>query len=149
MRILATDLDRTLLPNGHWPADPNAIAMFNDLTRQHDALVVYVTGRNLNLTEKAIAEYGVRHPDILCGDVGTTIRKYQNSSWSFDDGWTAHVARMSPRWDAGSIRDAVADVAGLREQEKEHLNPFKQSYYVDHSKKDDILKAVDGRVKGK
>ncbi len=148
MRILATDLDRTLLPNGHWPADPDAIAMFNELTRQNDTLVVYVTGRNLDLTEEAIAEYGVRYPDILCGDVGTTIRKYQNGSWSFDDGWSTHIERSSPRWDASSIRGAVADIAGLREQERQHLNAFKQSYYVDHEKKDDILKAVDDRING-
>lgn len=32
-----------------------------------------VTGRNLGLTEKAIQEYGVRHPDILCGDSDSDI----------------------------------------------------------------------------
>ena len=31
MKILATDLDRTLLPNGHWQADSQAIGLFNDL----------------------------------------------------------------------------------------------------------------------
>ena len=31
MKILATDLDRTLLPNGHWEADEQAIDLFNDL----------------------------------------------------------------------------------------------------------------------
>ena len=30
MRILATDLDRTLLPNGSWPPDPGAIDLFNE-----------------------------------------------------------------------------------------------------------------------
>ena len=75
MRILATDMDRTLLPNGKWEADSEAISLFNNLTEQDDVLVVYVTGRNLDLTEKAIREFGVRYPDVLCGDVGTTIRK--------------------------------------------------------------------------
>ncbi|MGD8590585.1 MAG: HAD family hydrolase, partial [Chromatiales bacterium] len=46
MKILATDLDRTLLPNGHWKADNQAIELFNRLTEQQDVLVVYVTGRN-------------------------------------------------------------------------------------------------------
>ena len=78
MKILATDLDRTLLPNGHWKADSEAITLFNELTQKHDVLVVYVTGRNLALTENAIKEFGVRYPDILCGDVGTSIRKYEN-----------------------------------------------------------------------
>jgi hydroxymethylpyrimidine pyrophosphatase-like HAD family hydrolase len=67
----------------------------------------------------------------------------------FDDEWTPHIERTSPRWDAGLIQHALADIAGLREQEQEHLNDFKQSYYVDHDEMDRILKTVDVRIKGK
>jgi sucrose-6F-phosphate phosphohydrolase len=149
MKILATDLDRTLLPNGSWEPDKEAIGLFNRLTEKHDVLVVYVTGRNLALTEEAIANYGVRHPDVLCGDVGTTIRNRNGDGWTFDDGWVSHVKKASPRWSADAIRDAVADVQGMREQESEHLNQFKQSYYVNHELKDQVLQAVDERIKGK
>ena len=149
MKILATDLDRTLLPNGSWKADDAAIELFNELTKKHGVLVVYVTGRNLALTENAIREYGVRYPDILCGDVGTTIRKYRNGEWTFDDGWTAHVRRASPRWDAAAIHEAVSGIEGMRVQENEHLNQFKQSYYVEHGRNKEILEKVDERVKGK
>ena len=149
MKILATDLDRTLLPNGSWEADNNAIDMFNELTKKQGVLVVYVTGRNLDLTENAIKEYGVRYPDVLCGDVGTSIRKYENGEWTFDDGWVAYVKHASPRWDAAAIRDAVARIEGMREQESEHLTQFKQSYYVEHDKNDEVLKKVDELVKGK
>jgi sucrose-6F-phosphate phosphohydrolase len=149
MKILATDLDRTLLPNGSWEGDSEAIPMFNKLTIENDVLVIYVTGRNLALTEKAIKEYGVRYPDILCGDVGTSIRKFVNGEWQFDEGWVEHVKKASPRWDAAVIRDAVATVAAIREQESEHLNQFKQSYYVEHEKKKQVLREVDERVKGK
>ena len=149
MKILATDLDRTLLPNGSWEADDDAIDLFNKLTEKHDVLVVYVTGRNLALTENAIREYGVRYPDVLCGDVGTSIRKYRNGKWTFDEGWVTHVRRSSPRWDAAAIKDAVGGIDGMREQESEHLNPFKQSYYVDHDRHEDVLRKVDERVKGR
>ena len=149
MRILATDLDRTLLPNGRWEADSEAISLFNRLTKKQELIVVYVTGRNLTLTENAIKEYGVRYPDVLCGDVGTSIRKYENGIWKFDEGWIAHVKRTSPRWNAAAIRDAVAGVAGMREQESEHLNQFKQSYYVEHDKNNEVLENIDQRVKGK
>ena len=149
MKILATDLDRTLLPNGSWESDSEAIPLFNELTEKQGVLVVYVTGRNLDLTEKAIREYGVRFPDVLCGDVGTSIRKYENGQWKFDDGWVIHVKRESPRWDASEIRNAVAEVVGMREQESEHLNQFKQSYYVEHERKEEVLKKVDELVKGR
>ena len=147
MRILATDLDRTLLPNGSWPADPGAIDLFNELTQRHNVLVVYVTGRNLDLTENAIREYGVRYPHVLIGDVGTSIRKYNQDSWQPDGGWDTHVKQTSPRWDAEAVRSAVAGVDGLSEQEREHCGLFKQSYYVEHDRNEEILKAVDERVK--
>jgi sucrose-6F-phosphate phosphohydrolase len=149
MRILATDLDRTLLPNGRWEADPEAIPLFNRLTASHDVLLVYVTGRNLALTEAAIEEFGVRYPDVLCGDVGSTIRKYRDNAWHFDTGWERRVHRASPRWDAASVRAALADVEGMREQESEHLNQFKQSYYVDHTRREQVLEAVHERVSGR
>jgi sucrose-6-phosphatase len=149
MKILATDLDRTLLPNGSWKADSEAISLFNDLTEKQGVLVVYVTGRNLALTENAIEEFGVRYPDVLCGDVGTSIRKYENGQWKLDEGWISLVRRASPRWDADAIRDAVADIDGMREQESEHLNQFKQSYYVAHDNNGEVLTKVNERVKGK
>ena len=149
MRILATDMDRTLLPNGHWEADDNAIELFNELTRANDVLVVYVTGRNLALTEAAVAEFNVRPPDILIGDVGTSIRKHEAGEWHFDEGWIAHVRKVSPRWDAEAIKTAVADISGLLEQEAEHQNPFKQSYYADHSRQEELLAAINERVQGR
>jgi len=149
MRILATDLDRTLLPNGSWPADPGAIDLFNELTQRHDVRVVYVTGRNLDLTEQAIREFGIRYPHVLIGDVGTSIRKYGRNGWQRHAGWDTHVKRTSPRWDADVVRSAVAGVDGLTEQEREHCGPFKQSYYVDHDRSETVLKAVGERVKGR
>ena len=149
MRILATDLDRTLLPNGSWPPDPGAIDLFNELTQRHDVLVVYVTGRNLDLTENAIREFGIRYPHVLIGDVGTSIRKYGQDGWKPHGGWDTHVKLTSPWWDADAVRSVVAGVDGLTEQESEHCGPFKQSFYVDHDRHESILKVVDERVKGR
>lgn len=148
MKILATDLDRTLLPNGSWPPDPGAIELFNELTEKHKVLVVYVTGRNLRLSEEAINEFGIRHPHVLIGDVGTSIRKYEQGEWSHDLGWDAHVRDTSPKWDADAVREIVAGIDGMREQEREHCGPFKQSYYVEHERNEEVLKQVEALVKG-
>jgi HAD superfamily hydrolase (TIGR01484 family) len=147
--MLATDLDRTLLPNGSWPADPGAIELFNELTERHDVFVVYVTGRNLALAEQAIRDYGIRHPHILIGDVGTSIRRFAEGRWEMHPGWIDHVERVCPRWDAAAVRAAVADLDGLREQEAEHLSPFKQSYYVDHDARERIMDQVGERTGGR
>jgi hydroxymethylpyrimidine pyrophosphatase-like HAD family hydrolase len=142
MHILATDLDRTLLPNGPWPADPEAIALFNRLTDEHEILLVYVTGRNLALTEQAIREYGIRYPHVLCGDVGSTIRNCRGGRWEDDPGWERRVHAASPRWDAETVGGALAGIDGLRLQEPEHLNPFKLSYYLDHHRRGELLGLV-------
>ena len=149
MKILASDLDRTLLPNGHWPADDNAIDLFNKLTQSNDLLVIYVTGRNLALTEQAINQYNVRSPDVIIGDVGTTIQRLEHGKWQKDAGWEKHVRHMSPAWNNNAIRDAVADIAGLTEQAPEHLNTFKQSYDLAHGNREAILLQVNERVKGR
>lgn len=149
MKILATDLDRTLLPNGHWEYDRDAIEQFNRLTIENDVLVVYVTGRSLTLTERAIAEFGVRYPDVLCSDVGAYIRSYENGEWSNDEGWINRVSRCNPRWNPRAIRKTISKINGIEEQESEHLNQFKQSYYVNHEKHELILKNICGLIKGK
>ncbi len=148
MKILATDLDRTLLPNGRWPADEGAIAMFNELTEKHDVLVVYVTGRSLALVEQAIREYAIRYPHVLISDVGTSIRKYTANAWQVYSGWDEHIKRTSPKWNAEAVRQAVSDINGMVEQEHIHCGPFKQSYFVEHNHHKALLKTVAERVKG-
>ena len=149
MKILATDLDRTLLPNGRWPADARSIPLFNELTNRPEMLVVYVTGRNLSLTEQAIEQYGVRHPHVLIGDVGTTIRRYDGGQWRDDEGWAKLIHKRSPRWDRLALREALSTLDGLTEQAAEHLNAFKQSYDIDHRNREAILAEIGERVEGR
>ena len=46
MKIPATDLDGTLLPNGVREADSEDRDLFSELTERQGVLVVYVAGRN-------------------------------------------------------------------------------------------------------
>jgi len=149
MQILATDLDRTLLPNGHWEHDEHAIELFNRLTKQSEILLIYITGRNLALTEQAIQEYGVRHPDILCCDVGTSIKKYNDRQWQEEDGWIKHVRELSPGWDRTAIQQSIKGIDGIWEQGSAHQNIFKQSYYVVHDEKDRVLQEAERLVSGR
>ncbi|MCB1678951.1 MAG: HAD-IIB family hydrolase [Halioglobus sp.] len=148
MRILATDLDRTLLPNGQWPADEGAIALFNALTQKHGILLVYVTGRNLALTEQAIARYGVRYPEVLCADVGTSMWRRERGRWRADARWAAHIQRINPAWDAAGVDARLSAMRGLRAQGAAHQGPFKQSYYVDPARGEAIVAQVRQRLGG-
>lgn len=146
MRILATDLDRTLLPNGSWQADPQAIPLFNRLVEETDVCLVYVTGRNLELTEQAISKYGIRYPDMLCSDVGTTIRHRVGDSWRRDHGWEQALQSKSPRWDAAGVAGALSVVPGLERQAAQHQSAFKQSYHLAHDGREALLNAIRQRL---
>jgi len=149
MKILATDLDRTLLPNGKWENDKNAIPLFNKLSKSNNLILIYVTGRSLKLTQNAITEFKIRNPDVLIGDVGTTIRFYKNNYWRKDSQWNKHVYNLCPKWNIKEIQKKLSNIKGLKEQEKSKLNAFKQSYYVDIKLKNSILKEVSTLIKNK
>jgi len=48
-----------------------------------------------------------------------------------------------------TIRASMVDLDGLTEQGREHCGPFKQSYFVDHERRERILGTVSERVEGK
>ncbi|WP_206199287.1 HAD family hydrolase [Parasulfuritortus cantonensis] len=77
--LIATDLDRTLIPNGAAPESPGARALFARVAARPDVVLAYVTGRHRALVEAAIAEYGLPVPDYLIGDVGSTVYRVEGA----------------------------------------------------------------------
>ena len=128
--LLATDLDRTLLPNGPQPESSGARPAFASLVKDHRVCLVYVTGRGLGLTEKAIKEYKIPVPDILLADVGTTIYHRDMKSWQRNQEWDSLLSRDWHHVDSNGLANVLHDLPGLRLQEKDRLTRFKLSYYV-------------------
>jgi HAD superfamily hydrolase (TIGR01484 family) len=128
--LLATDLDRTLLPNGDQPESPTARACFRRLVARPEVTLVYVTGRHRMLVERAMAEYGLPQPEFVIGDVGASLYAVQDHDWQPMGDWQQAIA---PDW-AGCGHDqlagALAGVSGLRLQEPGKQAPFKLSYYA-------------------
>jgi hypothetical protein len=79
--LLATDLDRTLIPNGAAPESPGARQRFARVASRPEVMLAYVSGRHRALVEEAIAEYHLPLPDLVIGDVGTTIYQLQDGDW--------------------------------------------------------------------
>jgi hydroxymethylpyrimidine pyrophosphatase-like HAD family hydrolase len=67
--ILATDLDGTFLGG----SDEDRRALYQALQARDDALLIFVTGRDLGFIRELVAEPGMPHPDFVIGDVGTTV----------------------------------------------------------------------------
>jgi hypothetical protein len=128
--LLTTDLDRTLLPNGLQQESPGARSAFTSLVKNRHVCLVYVTGRSLELTEKAIKEYTIPVPDILIADVGSTLYHRDMKSWQRNQEWDRLLSRDWHQVDSNGLANLLHNIPGLRLQENDRLTRFKLSYYV-------------------
>ena len=127
---MCTDLDRTLLPNGPQPESRQARACFARLAAHEEITLVYVTGRDRRLVEKAMLSYQLPEPDFIISDVGTNIYDHRQGRWAVWPQWQDEIA---PDWGGKAHADLhhlLSDIQGLRLQERGKQNTFKLSYYL-------------------
>jgi HAD superfamily hydrolase (TIGR01484 family) len=128
--LLATDLDRTLLPNGEQPESPLARQRFRRLATRPEVRLVYVTGRHRELVEAAITEYELPRPDFVIADVGTNLYEVDADDWHQVEGWQQTIAFD---WDGRShaeLAAMVGEITGLHLQETAKQGACKLSYYA-------------------
>jgi hypothetical protein len=128
--LICTDLDRTLLPNGSQPESPSARPRFRALAARPEVSIAYVTGRHRELVADAIGQFDVPIPEFLIGDVGTSIYRVTDDTWTARADWSEHIGAS---W-AGKGPEALAallqDIPGLLIQEPAKQGPHKLSYYT-------------------
>ena len=130
-RLLCTDLDRTLIPNGAQAESPGARERFTQLASRDEVTLAYVSGRHRALIEQAIEEYDLPQPDYAIADVGSTIYRVNAGNW---ESWKEWAAQIAPDWRGLShdtLRDRVQISPALTLQEAEKQNRHKLSFYLD------------------
>lgn len=128
--LLCTDMDRTVIPNGHQPEHPDARKRFSDLCNLPQVQLVYVTGRHLQLVRQAIDDYRLPMPGCAITDVGTRIYQQKEGQWREILAWQEQIA---PDWGGkthAQLERALAGMEGLILQEEVKQNDFKLSYYL-------------------
>ncbi len=127
-RLLATDMDRTLLPNGLQPPEPDALDRFRAWAGARRGVdLAYITGRHRALAREVFTEYDLPEPDWLVCNVGTEI--YPAGAQSPRADWQAYLERG---FDADAVRTwAGGRLPGARLQEPEKQSPLKVSFYLD------------------
>lgn len=128
--LLATDMDRTLLPNGAQPESPAARGLFAAVAARPEVALAYVTGRHRALVEAAMTEYRLPEPDYVIGDVGTTLYRVDGDGWHEQADWAAAIGRDWAGHGRTDLAAALAPIAALRLQEEAKQNTWKLSYYA-------------------
>lgn len=130
MFVIATDLDRTLLPNGNQPYD-ESMERFSKIVDEYGCPLIYVTGRDLPLTKEAMSTYNLPEPKYLVGEVGTKIYSYSGGEFTEVSEWIDELGNRTAGWSIDAFQEAVGKFRGVRLQEEERQNAFKLSYYID------------------
>jgi len=121
-RLLVSDIDNTLI------GDREAVQELLEMLRAVGEKVAFgiATGRSSELTREVLKKWKIPTPQFLLTSVGTYIR--YGSELVEDKGWIQHIRH---RWRPEVVREAMAELPGLKLQGPEGQAPFKVSYDVD------------------
>lgn len=129
MKLLCTDLDRTLLPNGSHPESSGARQLFTSLVEKSGCRLAYVSGRHLSLVKQAIREYGLPQADFAITDVGARIYRYDDTLWHNDKAWQEKIDKNWAVHGRTFICGVFDSFNELTLQEKEKQSSHKISFY--------------------
>lgn len=148
-RMLASDLDGTLIPPNLDEARQDEIACFRNAWSRSTLQLAYVTGRDRDLALRGIERFALPLPDLLVCDVGTSVWRRRGECGGFEqDG--AYRARMLDALGGARREDivsAMASLRGLELQEERKQGEFKVSYYVDPERSTRLRSDVDGTLR--
>lgn len=129
LRLLGTDLDRTLLPNGVQAESAQARPLFRQLCEASELTLAYISGRDKELVQRAIYSYSLPKPDFVISDVGTNIYDLRTEDWRLLPDWHQQIAQDWNGYNHDQLCELFASVRELRLQEYSKQNTYKLSYY--------------------
>lgn len=131
MKLIASDMDRTLLPNGKEEMDPNSMKIFKNEIRKNKLGLVYVTGRYKSQIKDALERYDLPQPYFIISLLGTVIYDFREGKFDKIEEWEEILERDWKDYKREDIENFLQDISGIRTQENKKLNKYKQSYYFD------------------
>lgn len=125
--LLASDLDRTLLPNGPQGPEPGALGRFRAWAASRAPhQLVYVTGRHYALYGEVAAGHALPEPDWLVCNVGTEIYPPGDAV-----PLAAWAGRLEADFDATAVRERAGEMLpDAWPQEEPKQSPLKVSFYL-------------------
>lgn len=146
-RIVAADLDRTVIPNG--PAeDDNSVRHLSHALNSGGLGIIYVTARNIDSVKRAIAEYELPVPSAVIGQVGATIHIHDEGEFCLLGIWHDAVMTKCKKWSREVIEGELSHIAELEIQAPKEQHQFKLSYIIDdYEKMDAVVPRVVQRVR--
>lgn len=146
MKAIATDLDRTLFPNGKAEYEEGSMEEFSKLIKKNKLYLIYITGRYKSLVDEGIKEHEAPTPDYIVCNVGTEIYEKSKEEFILDREWKKHIKKDWKGYDSKKVKEILKEVRGIQEQEDIKQSDVKQSYYIKEKNKETI-EEINNRLK--
>ena len=130
LRLLCTDLDRTLIPNGKQEELPGSRQRFAKLIDENAIHLAFVSGRDHKLVDAAIQEYHLPTPDYVIADVGSSIYQCHANEWALMETWHQQISQDWGGRTSGELSEYFRNIPDLMMQEASKQGRFKLSYYL-------------------
>ncbi|MFP4165585.1 MAG: HAD-IIB family hydrolase [Opitutales bacterium] len=145
-RILASDLDGTLIPLPEEPENTEALDTLRQQREIKDFGLIYATGRHFESVVKAIDTHGLPVPDWIVCDVGTSIHQRSGNNFTLFDPYYRHLNEITEGVDRRFVERLLDDIENLRLQAPEHQKTFKISYQSAPDAVDHLTETINARL---
>ena len=131
-RVLATDLDGTLIPLSGNDQNRSDLITLSARLEQDDITLIYATGRRIESVVGAIEQFQLPTPDWAICDVGTSIfERTKSGEFRTVDDYQLSLDQIIAPMPIAKLRDQLQSIDGLRLQEEAKQGRFKLSFYAD------------------
>jgi HAD superfamily hydrolase (TIGR01484 family) len=145
-RILATDLDGTLIPLQQSRMNADCLTQLCNIHKKQHFSLIFATGRHFESVIPAVAEYELPAPEWIVCDVGTAIYKRIGDDYEHFVPYETHLSERTNGSNRTAVEMLLADIDGLEPQPPAHQQRFKISYQSDSDKVDALVQAINARL---
>lgn len=148
IKLLATDLDGTLIPLDDDPQQKRDLRLLEDELRGRSVDLIFVTGRHADSAVGAIREHELPQPQAVICNVGTTImRDDGDGGFRSDDEYSAALRTLTEGVASDEIHALLTHLQPLEKQEAFKQAEFKLSYYTDSNRLEGIAGQIRERLR--
>lgn len=146
-RFLATDLDGTLIPLAGVSDHHRALVLLENLLKNNQMALAYVTGRHFASVRKAISEFDLPVPDWILCDVGTSVfERRADGEFHLVDRYAQTLSAIVLDVGRKELLNLVTAIPHLRMQESEKQGQFKTSFYASAERLGETVSKIDQQL---
>lgn len=146
-KILATDLDGTLIPLDDTPDNLKDLAILKRSLHEHHVSLAFVSGRHLASIQDASKAHDLPRPDWIIADVGTSIYEPDDGGWRLRAAYRDRLETLTHPFDRTGVEATLQSFDIPRLQENVKQGTFKISYYIDANEMESVVTRIRERLR--